>query len=79
MDHHSGNRDRPQRRGFRGTAENAKTKICMRYVGVNGGCRWGMGRFGTVCVDWSEWDSASAQSSYKLGTNYCLVDGLVYF
>lgn len=32
MDHHSGNRDRPQRRGFRGTAENAKTKICMRYV-----------------------------------------------
>lgn len=31
MDHHSGNRDRPQRRGFRGTAENAKTKICMRY------------------------------------------------
>lgn len=28
MDHQ---RDRPQRRGFRGTAENAKTKICMRY------------------------------------------------
>lgn len=24
---------RPQRRGFRGTAENAKTKLCMRYAG----------------------------------------------
>jgi len=24
-------RERPQRRGFRGTAENSKTKICMRY------------------------------------------------
>mmetsp|Transcript_11982 Transcript_11982/g.24102 ORF Transcript_11982/g.24102 Transcript_11982/m.24102 type:complete len:153 (+) Transcript_11982:84-542(+) len=39
MDHHSGNRDRPQRRGFRGTAENAKTKICMRWQ--NGECRFG--------------------------------------
>lgn len=32
-------RDRAQRRGFRGTAENAKTKICMRWQ--NGECRFG--------------------------------------
>lgn len=31
--------DRAQRRGFRGTDENAKTKICMRWQ--NGNCRFG--------------------------------------
>ncbi|KAG7674220.1 hypothetical protein Ndes2526B_g03977 [Nannochloris sp. 'desiccata'] len=32
-------KDRPQRRGFRGTVENSKTKICMRWQ--NGECRFG--------------------------------------
>jgi hypothetical protein len=50
-----------QRRGFRGTAENAKTKICMRYV-IRCTCaamRWGecpgwfvLGIF--VCPVWSK-------------------------
>jgi hypothetical protein len=30
----SDGRDRPQRRGFRGTAENAKTKICQRCAAL---------------------------------------------
>eukprot|EP00210_Caulerpa_lentillifera_P009004 g8594.t1 len=32
-------RSQPQRRGFRGTEENAKTKLCMRWLA--GDCRFG--------------------------------------